>query len=119
MTGHPNDPEHVPGQLDLTGKQPTADLTGSLRISAADRGDLERELHRVRIERERVEQLIAERTAEALHRLTIAATTYTVAGAELDAAVTEARSYGATWQDVGRAAGMTRQAAWQRWGSRG
>ena len=40
------------------------------------------------------------------------------AAAELDTAVAAARKSGATWADVGRAAGMTRQSANERWAAR-
>lgn len=33
----------------------------------------------------------------------------------LDAAVAEARAYGATWQQIGDAAGLVKSAAWERW----
>lgn len=39
-------------------------------------------------------------------------------GAELDEAVASARRAGASWADIGRAAGMTRQSANERWSTR-
>lgn len=39
------------------------------------------------------------------------------AAVRLDQAVTEARTAGLTWADIGRNTGMTRQAAHQRWSS--
>lgn len=40
------------------------------------------------------------------------------AAKELDEAVAEARAAGATWADVGRAVGITRQSARERWAAR-
>lgn len=45
------------------------------------------------------------------------AASQTVAG--LTDAVHEARAYGATWEQIGQAAGMTRQSAHERWATRG
>lgn len=39
-------------------------------------------------------------------------------GRELDAAVASARSGGATWADIGRAVGITRQSARERWATK-
>lgn len=47
---------------------------------------------------------LAERAAEAVR--------------ELDAAVASARSGGATWADIGRAVGITRQSARERWATK-
>lgn len=43
---------------------------------------------------------------------------YAETGRELDAAVASARSGGATWADVGRAVGITRQSARERWATK-
>lgn len=43
---------------------------------------------------------------------------YAEVGRELDAAVASARSGGATWADVGRAVGITRQSARERWATK-
>lgn len=65
---------------------------------------------------ERLDMAQLEHRASALENVT----RYTGAAAEtarqLDAAVAEARGLGATWEQVGAAAGMTRQSAWRRWG---
>ena len=34
---------------------------------------------------------------------------------KLDSTVREARANGCSWADIGAAAGMTRQSAWERW----
>lgn len=47
-----------------------------------------------------------------------AAAKYGAAGGELDEAVRAARAAGATWAAIGRAAGITRQSAQERWGNR-
>lgn len=44
-----------------------------------------------------------------------AAVAYRDAGDQLDAAVGRARAAGASWTDVGKAAGITRQSARERW----
>ena len=43
---------------------------------------------------------------------------YVKTGRELDAAVASARAGGATWADVGRAVGITRQSARERWATK-
>jgi hypothetical protein len=40
------------------------------------------------------------------------------AGRRLDKTVAAAKAAGATWADVGRAAGITRQAAHERWANK-
>lgn len=46
-----------------------------------------------------------------------AAMRYSAAGRDLDDAVREAHSAGASWADIGRAVGITRQSARERWGA--
>jgi hypothetical protein len=53
-----------------------------------------------------------------MERVEEAAEAYTTAGRELDKLVTEAHAAGASWADIGRAVGITRQSARERWGSR-
>lgn len=48
--------------------------------------------------------------------VTEAAQRYAAAGRDLDDAVREARVSGASWADIGRAVGITRQSARERWG---
>ena len=43
---------------------------------------------------------------------------YVLAGRRLDALVKGAHAAGASWADIGRAVGITRQSARERWGSR-
>ncbi len=52
---------------------------------------------------------------DALTEVQAAAAATTQARLRLDAAVTIARQSGASWADIGRAAGMTRQSAQERW----
>lgn len=47
-----------------------------------------------------------------------AAAKYGAAGRELDNAVAAARAAGASWADIGRAVGISRQSAHERWGGR-
>lgn len=54
---------------------------------------------------------------EALALVTEADGRLKLATGELEAAVQRARDEGATWAQVGEALGVTRQAAWQRFGS--
>lgn len=54
---------------------------------------------------------------DALHLIEAAAQAYARTRRELDAAVTAGRSTGLSWADVGRAVGITRQSARERWGS--
>jgi hypothetical protein len=51
----------------------------------------------------------------ALDGVTAAAQRRHAAEEELDAAVRTARGLRITWERIARAAGMTRQSAWQRW----
>jgi hypothetical protein len=51
----------------------------------------------------------------ALERVEAAAGAQTAATRELDEAVHEAKAAGASWADIGRATGMTRQSANERW----
>jgi hypothetical protein len=58
-------------------------------------------------------------TAEAggaLWAVRLASDAHRLAGAALQASVTQARVAGHTWQDVGELLGVTRQAAFQRFG---
>jgi ribosomal protein L9 len=86
------------------------------RWTNEQRAELEAELQQVREDRERLEQEITERTAAAVVSVAEAARAYGGAGQALDRAVAEARAFGANWADIGRAVGITRQAAAQRWG---
>jgi hypothetical protein len=105
MTDTPDTgPEHVPGQLDL---------------DVPDRADLERELANVREQAERIAVQMSEFTVRAVDRVAAAAAAYAGAGEQLDKAVAEARGMGATWEQIGRAAGITRQSAWSRWATAG
>ena len=63
------------------------------------------EAWRRHIEPEKHTELVAE-----------AAERYAAAGRDLDDAVREARASGASWADIGRAVGITRQSARERWG---
>ena len=53
---------------------------------------------------------------DALEAVTEADRAYVAARDHLDAAVAAARANGASWQQIGRALGITRQWAWQRFG---
>lgn len=67
----------------------------------------------------RLRQLADEHTAKALHIVRVYAGKARVTGSDLDGSVRVARAAGATWQQIGDAAGLTKQAAHQRWGDRG
>jgi hypothetical protein len=97
MTTNPDSPRPTPGQLDLDG----ATLDAELAELAAAADDLARRR--------------TEHQTRALDRIVAAAEAYAGAGYRLDNAVAEARAAGATWEQIGRAAGITRQSAWQRW----
>lgn len=107
MTKSADNPEHVPGQLDLHGFTP--EEAADFAAAFADR------LTELQAERERLDLAQLEHRASALQK--VAASTYEVTrvGAQLDAAVAEARGLGATWEQIAAAAGMTRQSAWRRW----
>lgn len=53
---------------------------------------------------------------DALEGVTEAERAYVAARQNLDDAVARARANGASWQQIGRALGVTRQWAWQRFG---
>jgi hypothetical protein len=84
-------------------------LGGPPGVGIAVPADVAAELARLR-------QLADEHTAKALHVVTVYAGKARVTAADLDAAVQTARAAGATWQQIGDAAGLTKQAAHQRWG---
>jgi hypothetical protein len=98
-------PEHVPGQLHL------ADVP--------DGEELERRLAELREQRDAVESALMEHTYRALSTVATAAARASDAGEQLDAAVAAARGAGATWEQIGRAVGITRQTAHARWADRG
>lgn len=101
MTNPPDGPPvHVPGQLRLVGEEGSLNLADAL----ARVRDLEQEQ---RIGRAAAVSAVAD-AAQARH----------ATGAALDQAVTEARAWGASWQEIADAAGITRQTAWKRWGIR-
>lgn len=69
-----------------------------------------------RAELDRIARARTEFAVRAVSRVATAAAANDAARAELDAAVNDARNAGATWEQIGRAAGMARQSAWRRWG---
>lgn len=93
--------DHVPGQLDLV-----LDLVPD---------DLDTQEDRVRAELDRLTALRMEHTVRAIDAVAGASIAWRRAVSKLDAAVADARSAGATWQQVADAVGMTRQSAWRRW----
>jgi hypothetical protein len=58
---------------------------------------------------------LAEVQRQAVTDVGIAAAAYKGAGSALDRAVNSARAAGASWTDIGRAAGISRQSARERW----
>jgi len=99
MTGMTDNPPPIPGQLSVDG--PPGDLAAR---AASLRGQLEA-----------LDFAKAEARAEALDNVAGAAKLDRMAGAALTAAVHEARGYGATWQQIADAVGITRQTAHARW----
>lgn len=55
---------------------------------------------------------------DALARITAARSSIEVLERELEDAVSRARAQGASWEAIGRAAGMARQSAHERWGKK-
>jgi hypothetical protein len=74
-------------------------------------------------DREDVEQLalslwdVHRKPGDALRMIEAAAEAHARARVELDAVVTAGRAAGLSWADVGRAVGITRQSARERWGA--
>jgi hypothetical protein len=64
---------------------------------------------------EQLRDALAEVQRQAVTDVGIAAAAYKGAGSALDRAVNAARAAGASWTDIGRAAGITRQTARERW----
>lgn len=89
------------------------DVPGQLELIP---DNLEAELARITAEQDRLRALKAEHTLRAVSRVVAATENAAAARAALDDAVADARAAGATWEQVGRAAGMTRQSARERWG---
>jgi hypothetical protein len=65
--------------------------------------------------RAELEELLSEQTRLSVVSVQQAAADMTRSAAALDQAVHAARSAGASWTDIGRAVGITRQSAQQRW----
>jgi hypothetical protein len=66
--------------------------------------------------RAELEQLLDEHTQQQVRNLSDAVAAFGRASAAVDQAVRSARSAGASWADVARTVGISRQAAQQRWG---
>jgi len=93
-------PPHTPGQLDLTD---------------TERADYAARLEMVEAERARLVGAMVEHTTRALQDVAQAVARHAALGRELDDAVRFARKAGASWEAIGQAAGMSRQAAHSRW----
>lgn len=93
---------HVPGQLSLDGPA----------------GDLDARAYALRAQLEALDAAKLAAVLESLDGITARARDHREAGLALDQAAAEARGYGATWQQIADAAGITRQSAWKRWGDR-
>lgn len=65
--------------------------------------------------RAELEELLSEQTRLAVQSVQEAAANLHRDGVALDRAVAAARSAGASWADIGRAVGITRQSAQARW----
>jgi hypothetical protein len=65
--------------------------------------------------RRRIEDELAGQVREALRSVEEAAAAVGTAGDVLDQAVRHARAAGASWSDIARGCGFSRQAAQQRW----
>src|SRR4051794_11901694 len=112
MTEHTDRTEHVPGQVDLYGMPAGPDG----RWTPEQRAELERELADLRQQGERLDLALLEYRTAALQKVRTATAAAKDADNQLDNAVAEARGTDATWEQIGAAAGMTRQSAWRRWG---
>jgi hypothetical protein len=64
---------------------------------------------------EQLKEELHEAIAGCLGRIALAQSTIRQAQAELDDAVHDARTLGASWQQIGDAAGMSMQGAHRRW----
>jgi hypothetical protein len=64
---------------------------------------------------EHLRETLAEVQRQAVQDVGTAAAAYKGAGTALDQAVNAARAAGATWTDIGRAVGIARQTARERW----
>src|SRR3954451_19825495 len=102
-----------PGQLELADSRIAA--LGSTVAAAGGSWSSERR-RELLAELERYDELRAEQTLEALDRVATAAAADRAAGTALDEAVKAAKHLGATWQQIGAAAGTTRQSAHAKWG---
>jgi hypothetical protein len=99
MSESPDSPP-VPGQLEFL----------------PNLADLDAELERLQRDSERLAALRTEHTFRALDRIAAATAARAQAADDLARAVADARAVGATWDQIGKAAGMTRQSAAERWG---
>jgi hypothetical protein len=64
---------------------------------------------------EQLREALAELHRQAVLDVGTASSEHKAAAAALDQAVTKARAAGASWTEVGRAVGITRQSARERW----
>jgi hypothetical protein len=117
MTGMADNPSppHVPGQLEVSDERIAALGSTVAAAGGSWSGEQRRELL---AELERYDELRAAQTLEALDRVATAAAADRAAGTALDEAVKTARRFGATWQQIGDAVGITRQSARARWADR-
>ena len=76
------------------------------------------EMEELRAQRRSIETQLEEQSAAAVHSVAECAAALGQSATALDQAVANARAAGATWVEIGRAAGISRQAAMQRWGAK-
>jgi hypothetical protein len=73
----------------------------------------------LREELDRLDLAKEQARSDALQAVRDAGNRHRNAGRTLDVAVAEARGYGATWQQIADAVGLTKPAAWERWAAKG
>jgi ABC-type transporter Mla subunit MlaD len=73
------------------------------------------EMEDMRDRRTRITEELDQQTRTAVRSVAEAAAAFNGAGDILNRAVAAARAAGATWSDIGRAVGISRQAAAERW----
>lgn len=77
------------------------------------------EMARHSAERRAILAQLDQQSTDAVQAVADCAAALGTASAKLDVAVSVARAMGATWPEIGRAVGISRQAAAQRWGAAG
>jgi len=94
---------------------PPAPIPGQLHLTAGEREEFAARLELLEAERDRLARQMTEHTVRAVSDVATAVEHHRLTAAAVDDAVRAARAAGASWEQIGAAAGITRQSAHARW----